>query len=447
MDLEKVIKYLDKNFRLPDPRIWKKANISRIYYNHPKYRNSFTYIEFGDKLHVSNYDNYWMDIFGMKPEGLRKYIMHIDKNIDILISNYFIITREPPVLYAYRALYSPHVDNIAEELTRLTNANWIYANYRLLCDRKVNQIKLDKIVEQLSDKYNELTKLVKLNNYPPNPIDVAKWFATFINNRIDGSRLCNYMLIDNKPVLEFNSISKLDTIKDMMHTKVGDITSKLRGYISHQSGIMKDERKRLLSLTSREKMQQIIINAKDEERVFAVKVGNKIYDYPESALYIVNREIEEYHDLSEKFDFIRRMSSSTHPKLFIKSEMLDISNEFKIHYFIKIVDNKAELYKNTNFVVKKDLMSIITLIKKHEAVIFTIGYSELRNNLIKKNKNLGLIEIYHEGALNRNNMPAKRGDIMKISRNEYLIMLDKTVKIKYFNISGNDAVKSVLKQY
>jgi hypothetical protein len=78
--------------------------------------------------------------------------------------------------------------------------------------------------------------------------------------------------------------------KDLEELWVADKTSPTtKGVIVGISGFVSEHRKRLLAITQREEMQEIIKNASDDELVIRVSAGRNEYEYVASALRIIVR--------------------------------------------------------------------------------------------------------------------------------------------------------------
>lgn len=87
-------------------------------------------------------------------------------------------------------------------------------------------------------------------------------------------------------------ISKCQRPEDLIGLFVRDKTSTLKGEVIEFAGGMKEHRARLLVLTQREEMQEMIENTPDDEPVVSVMVGRETYDYPVSALQIIVRTMD-----------------------------------------------------------------------------------------------------------------------------------------------------------
>ncbi|NWF67867.1 MAG: hypothetical protein HXY40_02160 [Chloroflexi bacterium] len=72
---------------------------------------------------------------------------------------------------------------------------------------------------------------------------------------------------------------------DLVGLWVADRTSTLEGEITEIVGNLGKQRSRLLNLTQRDKMQDILRLAGDDEVVVRVQSGRHVYDYPASALF------------------------------------------------------------------------------------------------------------------------------------------------------------------
>jgi len=83
--------------------------------------------------------------------------------------------------------------------------------------------------------------------------------------------------------------SKTSTPNELIGLWVLDKTSTAKGEITEVIGNLGKHRERLLALTTRKEMEDMIENAPDEELVIGVKVGPNIYEYIVSALKIIVR--------------------------------------------------------------------------------------------------------------------------------------------------------------
>lgn len=81
--------------------------------------------------------------------------------------------------------------------------------------------------------------------------------------------------------------SKLPNQNDLEGLWVADKTSTMKGVIINISGPASDHKKRLLAITQREEMREIIGDAQDNEPVVLVLAGRNEYEYVASALRII----------------------------------------------------------------------------------------------------------------------------------------------------------------
>lgn len=443
IDLARVARIINIRFDVPDPNYWSKRGISRIYYNHPKKRDDPTYIELkGEDIFVSDYSNYWKDIFHMEPIELKILILQRlqslenTKSKNNILSNFFLVRKKPPQLFAHRIHTSESNmneigPNIAKRLQRVTPGNWIYTNFRLLSDRRLNPSKLEMIIEHSFQDFSSLSKIEHLDlKYKLNSKEVAQWYANILNAETGSDVFIHtspHEILDNA-VLAID-VNKGNTVNEYkIGTKVGDISSSLQGTIQSIIGILGDHRERLLDLTSRDQMLEILRSAPDAELIYGVLVHGKVYDYTASALYSVSDDIDpiiETNQIQEKYDFIgERFTSENYPDLFqIEEEKID---NFKIIFLEEISEDV-----------------IFDQLKKFENSSDTIIYvshlylGKYKYYITSPYSNSCFIELKEHPALLRGDGSIVKGDTFAINKDKCIINLEKTYKVHFQGLTIN----------
>ena len=126
--------------------------------------------------------------------------------------------------------------------------------------------------------------------------------VTLRNAKVDRVYRARGWVVDGRPALSISLYSKLIFDQDLFQfwgssggtTDIDGIwvdekASTLKGEVVGVVGPVRDHRSRLLALTSRTEMHEIIANATDDEPVVKVLAGPSTYDYVASALDIILR--------------------------------------------------------------------------------------------------------------------------------------------------------------
>lgn len=136
--------------------------------------------------------------------------------------------------------------------------------------------------------------------------------------------------IIHKQDLKAYFATHLQKPQDLIGLFVRDKTSTLKGEITEIAGEMKAERVRLLALTQREEMQEIIDMAPDDELVVSVRAERDTYDYPISALQIIVRTMDynRFGINSQQALKLLRIEPGTRSR-FVR-EIADIAKRYKL---------------------------------------------------------------------------------------------------------------------
>ena len=206
--------------------------------------------------------------------------------------------------------------------------HWIWTKDRIVTDSPQNIEEIKKLMKELWEKqpetYKDLIDIEKDENWKPSPYDIAifvaygliedlqsiikeilKNKAHYINNA-QINRICDIRpwVINNNPAISISISSHLifkDDLKKYSETLrkmeeliglwVSDKTSTLKGEVIAIAGNLNAHRNRLLRLTSRKTMSDIIEHASDSEYVVSIRSStkNESYDYVINALNIILR--------------------------------------------------------------------------------------------------------------------------------------------------------------
>ncbi|MBW4435626.1 MAG: hypothetical protein KME04_00720 [Pleurocapsa minor GSE-CHR-MK-17-07R] len=136
-------------------------------------------------------------------------------------------------------------------------------------------------------------------------------------------------LIDDRDLAEY--AASLDRVTDLVGYGVIDITSSMQGEILKVIGQVSEHRDRLLALTQRDEMAQLIVDAPDDTWVFRVLSGSNEYDYVASALCLIIR-LDDAHRFGVDPALAER---ALHVKLSQRAQMVKlVSDILKSHQLI-----------------------------------------------------------------------------------------------------------------
>jgi hypothetical protein len=216
---------------------------------------------------------------------------------------------------------------LAYQLRLSLQGLWVWAGERLLTDTPPNPVELLMAFDQLRESqpkiFGALDGIEEDYAWQPTPQKLAEIVARapaaelegevraaltqaaggkLTNARIErGAHIQSWNVAQNpalslsvttRIVLDFDLATYAQTLKsrnEMVGLYVVDRTSNLQGEIVEVIGNLSKQRKNLLSMTQREKMQDILRLAPDDEPVVRVQSGRNSYDYTASALWILVR--------------------------------------------------------------------------------------------------------------------------------------------------------------
>lgn len=330
--------------QLPKPKVWKKYNKTRLYYNKSENETEFTfYIDFtSERLFLGNFNEvYWKE--KLKISDKKEFISQIHESWDscvperdietyYLADAFTINVDRIPRLYAYditvgRTDISVIGGKMSYQLNNHLKGTWVWTSTRkIISDERVPTDQISVLIKELWNKYPEtfkdLRKIDEIPNWNPSPLDVAdyvvrgrlrgierelqkefqreeKHFGRAYIRRIAETR--SWVVFD-EPAISI-SISSQVIYKDDLKSyyqryndpeKIKELwvvnkTGSLKGQITETVGELKDQRVRLLSLTSKPEMEVILQRAPDQELVVEVSAGKNSYEYTLSALQIIVR--------------------------------------------------------------------------------------------------------------------------------------------------------------
>ncbi|MEM3581269.1 MAG: Piwi domain-containing protein [Candidatus Bathyarchaeia archaeon] len=210
-------------------------------------------------------------------------------------------------------------------LRRKFGQHWVWTSGHILTDAPQNQPEMDALVEKLwendPDTYRTLLGIYPDEAWSMSPQAQADFVARGLfedlrpqiqqvlnrcSIRLDKIQIervyeTRGWVIGNHPSVSISVSSRLVYCEDLWgyisRTSsqnleglwVADKTSTMKGVITGVSGITGEHRKRLLAITQREEMREIIESASENEPVVRVLAGRNEYEYVASALWIIVR--------------------------------------------------------------------------------------------------------------------------------------------------------------
>lgn len=255
----------------------------------------------------------------------------MDSNSQIFTEIFPINTSEIPTLSAYRldirgSDASTIGGKLSYRLKKTFNGHWVWTCYRIVTDTPVNIEDVYKVVEQLwkeqPDTFKGLRSIEKDPSWTMTPQaasdfvargllpDVDREIRTLLAKesrdigiiRVEREYDVKGWVVDGRPSISISINSslihkqelrayakQLPDINDIVGLQVAAKTSSLKGEIVEIAGKLGESRQRLLSLSSDERMREILRNGPDDEPVVEVLAGLKQYEYPLSGLRIIVR--------------------------------------------------------------------------------------------------------------------------------------------------------------
>ena len=235
-----------------------------------------------------------------------------------------------PKLFAYRLTIGENNSakkiggKLSYRLRQHFPGNWVWSNHKLISDRGKSEDELQKVLEILWRKEPDLfTHLHKITPYPDwqrTPEEIADFFSRGILADFQKQtkailraeekdlgpayveRNCDLRgwVVGDEPAISLsissNIIYKKDlkayaaTLQDPQELLGIWVLVKEQGFkgeIVHFVGLMKHHRKRLLAISSDQRMQPFLRDAPEDEWVVKIRHGQNHYDYPVSTLKVI----------------------------------------------------------------------------------------------------------------------------------------------------------------
>lgn len=233
-----------------------------------------------------------------------------------------------PRLHAYTPSYKGNAPRtggkLAYRLKTALGGHWLWLDGRLVTDVAPNPVKLmmalDTIKAAHGKTFAALEHLEEVARWKPTPEERADFMIRGIledlqpaireglakvafpvkNARVERELKAKAWAIDGKPAVSLSVMSRLvytHSVMDFVATLpkqtdlvgllVADTTSSLQGEIVKVVGALKDHRERLIGLSQRSVMRDLIRKAADESLVLRVESKGDQYDYVADALGLI----------------------------------------------------------------------------------------------------------------------------------------------------------------
>jgi hypothetical protein len=253
------------------------------------------------------------------------------QNIQLFVEVFPILTSTLPQMFAYK-LETGGEDastiggKLAYRLRRKFKGHWVWASERVVTDTQKPLDEIMSFVEQLwreqPDIFKDLRSVTHDTNWTPTPYAQAIFVANGLfgdiedkikqilsrrtqsigDARVERIHEVRGWVVHGQPAVSISISSRLiykldlksyadnvSSSNELIGLLVGDKTSTVKGKIIKIEGRMGEHRHRLLVLTQREEMEDIIRNASNDELVVRIQSGRNEYEYPISALRIILR--------------------------------------------------------------------------------------------------------------------------------------------------------------
>lgn len=212
---------------------------------------------------------------------------------------------------------------LADYMSGQLSGVWVWSDNRLLTDAQPNPVKLlmafDTLKAQQSAAFGKVRGIEEDYQWQAAPDVIADFMAQGSIERLRGSVMAalaktamrlrgarverDYQVypwvVNDQPALSFSIISRLifdpdlptfaqgQPLERLIGVKVVDRQSRAQGTIAALSGSLSQHRARLLELTQRDWMRDLLKAAPDDEPVVNVVFsGGRAFDYPASALRV-----------------------------------------------------------------------------------------------------------------------------------------------------------------
>jgi hypothetical protein len=213
---------------------------------------------------------------------------------------------------------------LAYRLRQKLPGYWVWADGRMLTDTPPEPMKLlmalDAIKEEQPKTYSRLTLLEQDYAWQPTPEIIARFVvrgplnalgetigqalastsARVGNARIERESQASTWVVNGESAVSFSIVSHLiyatdlytyalgvEKTSELVGLRVADMSSTMQGEIIKVVGNVNSHRDRLLNLTQREAMRELLRAAPADDLVVKVKSGQNEYDYVASALHVM----------------------------------------------------------------------------------------------------------------------------------------------------------------
>jgi hypothetical protein len=212
---------------------------------------------------------------------------------------------------------------LAYRLTKTFPGRWVYADARLLTDTPVSQIEMDIALDilktQVTDQFGGVISVEEDATWQTGAVAQAEFVLKTAGRDLDDAMRAALLkfpvqiknaIAEREPVLQPWSIMGEPAVSISIRThlrypktlaehisETGDpeacigwrvvdkTATTMIGTLTLRTGRLGQHRERLMSLTKREVMQNLLRNAPDDDPVFMVQTGDHQYEYAASTLY------------------------------------------------------------------------------------------------------------------------------------------------------------------
>ncbi|MBK8032498.1 MAG: hypothetical protein IPO91_26845 [Chloroflexi bacterium] len=211
---------------------------------------------------------------------------------------------------------------LAAELREVFPGDWVWVGGRILTDQAPNPVKLVMMLDQLKPHFRDVEALEEDFAWQPTADHLADFVARgpllrledrlidalaktaygIKNTRTQREYRIRTWTVDNQPALSITVVSRLlyepdlqayvetlDKPTDMIGLWVADKTARLQGEITKVVGTLDEQRDRLIKLSDRPDMQELLAKTPGDHWVCRVLVDTREYDYVTDALDLVIR--------------------------------------------------------------------------------------------------------------------------------------------------------------
>jgi hypothetical protein len=265
--------------------------------------------------------------------------------VDLFVELFPIEMESIPPLAAYGVSFTENAEmmggRLAYQLRQIVSGKWVWTQGRLVTDTPLTEDKIAQVLETLRQQSPEIGKTVESIEFDAHWQPGAKAAADFMLQAViralenalrDTLRTMNlripnaYILrearlsawvVDGLPSIALSIHSQLlyehdlqhylnqASIEDVLGLPVIDRSSpSMLASIKAHTGKLAEHRERLLQLTKRSIMQEILRSTADDTDVFQVESGHNLYDYVATALQIVL-----YPQLYQRFNIDAELAS------------------------------------------------------------------------------------------------------------------------------------------